>query len=140
MFRFLRHHALAALFAALALGVGARLVMRLISRASNLPGSYSTGGSVEVVIFGGLIGFPAALAFFALRQRVKTRLAWPGLAFGGMMFLGLALLPPSSARSAMANTPDPPVTTAVLFLTLFLLFGALLELHWWRWLERNRIP
>ncbi len=131
---------MASLVAAIALGVGARIVMRIISWVSGLPGAFSAGGSFEVVLFGALIGFPIALGFFWVRDRVRARLPWPGLLLGASLFLVLALLPPGSARSAMAGTPDPPVVTALLFLGLCLLFGAGLEWRWMSWRRRFTNP
>jgi len=133
----LRHHGLAALIAGLGLGLGARIVMRVIAWSAGLPGSFSSGGSLEVVVFGALIGWPVGLTFYALRHRIRSRLPWPGLLLGGGLFLAFALVPPGSARSALAGTPDPPLLTGLLFLILFLLFGASLEWRWARWRRRR---
>lgn len=138
LLRFFQQHALAALTASVLLGLGARAVMRLIAWLSGLPGAFSAGGSFEVVLFGLLLGFPAAFVFLALRARLRTTQPWPGLLFGAGLFLLLAMFPPGSAQSAMAGTPDPPVATALLFLGLFALFGWLLELHWRRYQARRR--
>lgn len=130
---FLGAHFLPALFAGIMLGFGARAVMRVIALASGLPGSFSVGGSSEVILLGALVGLPIALGFFALRGRVPLRTPYPGAFLGILLFLALALRPPPSARSALAGTPDLPVATALLFCGLFLLFGIGLEWRWARW-------
>ncbi len=126
----------AALALGLALGVGARIVMRLIAHAAGLPGSFSWGGSIEVVLFALLISAPVALLFFAVRGRVRAEARWPGPATGAACFAVLAAWPPPSARSALEAADDPPALAAALFLGLFLLFGAGLE---WLW-ARSREP
>lgn len=130
---FLGAHFLAALLAAVMLGFGARAVMRVIALVSGLAGSFSAGGSSEVIFFGALVGLPIALGFFAVRGRVPLRSPYPGACLGLILFLALALRPPPSAQSALAGTPDPPVVTALLFCGLFLLFGIGLEWRWQRW-------
>lgn len=55
---------------------------------------------------------------------------WAGVLTGLGFFAAFALLPPTSARSALAGTADPPILTALLFAGLFLLFGLALELCW----------
>lgn len=133
---FVRIHLGAALLAAVGLGIGARAVMRVIALASGLPGSFSPGGSLEVVLFGALIGFPVALGFFAVRDRVRLRAPYAGAAVGLTTFLVLMIAPPSAARSALAGTPDPAPVTALLFAVLFLLFGVGLDWRWTRWTRR----
>jgi len=134
MLMLLRRHGVAALIAGIALGVGARFVMRVIAWISGMPGAFSPGGSLEVIVFGALIGVPVALVFFGLRRRVPVAPPWPGPVTGAGLFAVLALMPPPAAQSALTGTPDPPVVTALLFLMLCVCFGAGLE---WRW-QRTR--
>lgn len=113
--------------AGLLLGVGARGLMRLIALEAGLPGSYSPGGSLEVVLFGLIIGAPVALGFQLIRPRIPLRRPLAGLALGSAMLLVLALWPPDSARSAFEGTPDTPGFTLVGFWLLFACWGAFLE-------------
>jgi len=90
----------AALVAGAALGLGARIAMRIIALASGRRGSFSWSGSFEVALFGALMGVPVALGFFLARDRWPSRVAWPGMLLGGVLWGLFAVLPPASARSA----------------------------------------
>jgi hypothetical protein len=129
----------AAVLAGAALGMGARLVMRLVALTARLPGSFSAGGSLEVVAVGVLLGAPLALAFFAVRRRVHVGPPWAGALFGLALFAVEALIPLPAARTALAATPDPPLITAALFAGLFVLFGMGLDLRWRRWHRRSQL-
>lgn len=109
------------------LGVAARIAMRFVARESGLDSAFSVGGSFEVVAFGALIGAPIALLFFVFRRRVDVPAPWLGLLFGLVLFLLFAVIPPPAARSALADTPDTPVFTAITFAALFLGWGWVLE-------------
>lgn len=109
--------------------------MRVIAHISGSVESFSWGGSGEVVLFASLVGVPVALGYFAFRDRIPSASPLSGLMLGSGMFTLLALAPPESARSALAATPDPPLVTAMLFLSLLLFFGAGLE---WSWAARRR--
>lgn len=109
------------------LGAGARVVMRFVALESGIAAGFSTGGSLEVVVFGALVGAPAAWLFFTLRPRLALPAPVPGLLSGLTLFAVLALAPPPAARSALADTPDTPLATAVAFAVLFALWGVGLE-------------
>jgi hypothetical protein len=127
---FLRDQLPAALIAGLLLGVGARATMRLIAWTSGIRGAASWGGSLEVVLFGTLVGGPVALLFLAVRGRLPlVRPPWAGVVFGSLIFLVLALAPPPAAASALAQTADPPAITALLFWLLLALFGGGLDCY-----------
>jgi hypothetical protein len=109
------------------LGIAARLVMRFVARESGLDGAFSVEGSLEVVIFGALIGAPVAWLFFALRPRVSLRFPWAGVLCGLCLFLLFSLAPPPAVRSALADTPNTPAATALAFALLFVAWGWILE-------------
>src|SRR5262245_26635000 len=100
--------------------------MRLVSLESGGAPEFSPGGSIEVVLFGLLLGAPAALLLLVARSR-WTLPAWSGVVVGLTMFGVLALVPPDPARSALAATPDSPAATAALFALAFASYGALLD-------------
>ena len=114
-----------ALGAGLWLGIAGRIAMRLVSLEAGVAPEFSTGGSVEVALFGALLGAPIALAFLIARSRWKLP-AWSGVIVGLLLFAALALVPPDPARSALVATPDSPAATAVLFGLAFASYGALL--------------
>lgn len=111
----------------LLLGVAGRAAMRLVALEAGVPVSSSTGGSLEVMAFGALVGAPVALVFFLVRARVRTRYPWPGLLTGLALFTILALAPPPAARSALGGTPDTPAATALAFAVVFAAWGLALE-------------
>lgn len=119
--------ALSAAVSGVILGLAARLVMRFVALESGMRGGFSIGGSLEVIVFGALVGAPIALVFFLLRPRLRVRAPWAGLIAGFAVFAVMALLPPEAARSALDGTPDTPGATALAFAILFLAWGVLLE-------------
>jgi hypothetical protein len=125
-----------AIAAGLLLGVGGRVVMRAIALLAGLAPESSLGGSLEVILFGCVLGVPVALVFFALRTRAEPGAWWPGLATGVALGIGITLIPPGPARGALAGTPIHPGIAIALFLGLFAIYGLLLELLW-RWPRRT---
>lgn len=99
----------------LVLGLAIRVAMRFVALEAGMSPGFSTGGSLEVVGFGALVGAPIAMVFFLLRPKIGVRGPGPGLLVGLTMFAAFALLPPPSARSALAATSDSPSATAALF-------------------------
>ena len=118
----------ASVVSGIVLGIAARLVMRFIALESGIPGSYSLGGSLEVAAFGAMLGTPLAFAFLMLRLRVSMKAPWVGLLFGLIVFTMLSILRPPSAQSALAGTPDTPLSTALAFALLFAVWGIGLDL------------
>jgi hypothetical protein len=121
-----RHVVLAAL-SGLLLGVAARLTMRFVALESGVATGSSLGGTVEVIVYGALIGVPLALLFQIVRPRLGMRRPLAGALFGLAVFMLFAAFPPEPARSAMADTPDTPAATALAFAVLFVAWGVALE-------------
>jgi hypothetical protein len=115
------------MFAGLALGIAARVVMRLIAVLAGSTEGISWGGSISVVAMGLLIGTPIALFYLTLRSRLEWPAPWPGVVLGASLFAATALRPLPSAQSALAGTNDPPLATAALFAALWIGYGLLLE-------------
>jgi hypothetical protein len=113
-----------ALVSGVALGVGVRLAMRFVALEACVPEGFSVGGSLEIVAATAIAATPLALVFLGLRRCLPSRAAWSGLLFGLGVFGVLALAPPPSARSALADTPDTPAATAAAFALCFAVWGA----------------
>lgn len=72
----------AAVAACAVLGLGARLLMRLIALEAGLRRHFSLGGSLEVVLFGVLLGAPVAAGFWLVRPRLRLPSPYAGLGLG----------------------------------------------------------
>lgn len=106
--------------------------MRLIALEAGMAGGFSSGGSLEVILFGGMIGMPVALLVWACRKRWRLPF-WSGTIAGLALFVIVAVFQPPAARSALAGTPDKPFGTALLFAAVFVSYGAVLDAIWaWR--------
>ena len=96
-----------------------------------MAGGFSSGGSLEVILIGAMIGTPVALLVWTCRRTWRLPF-WLGTIAGLGLFVTLAVVPPSAARSALAGTPDK-LSTALLFAAAFVSYGALLDVIWaWR--------
>lgn len=81
--------ALGAVVGTVVLGLGGRLVMRLLSIASSVPEVFSVGGSLTVVGAGALSGAAGAL-LFAAAHGITSRLT-PTRSWVGHVLFGVAL-------------------------------------------------
>jgi hypothetical protein len=115
--------------AGLTLGVAARIAMRVVALQAEVVPAFSWGGTVEIVVFGALVGAPIALLFWACRARLHLP-PWSSVAVGLLVFGALVVWPPPSARSALRGTPDAPSLTALAFAGVFVVYGVALEVLW----------
>jgi len=118
-----------ALCAGVWLGVTARIAMRFIALEAGMAPGFSSGGSLEVILFGAMIGMPIALLVWICRAKWRLPF-WFGTFVGLALFLVLAVFQPPAARSALAGTPDKAWWTTVLFAAVFVLYGAVLDAIW----------
>ena len=119
-----------ALVAGFLLGCGARVAMRVLSWLAGSAAEFSTGGSVEIVVFGTLLGAPLALGVFLLRNWRGWTHPWVGLWTSLGIFAALAARPSPSAQSALAASPVPAVAILLVFGVLFALFGLWIDTRW----------
>ena len=119
-----------ALVAGLLLGCGARIAMRVLSWLAGTASAFSTGGSVEIVVFGTLLGTPLALAVFVIRNWRGWTHPWVGLWVSLGIFATVAARPSPSAQSALAASPVPGVVIVLVFGALFALFGVWIDTRW----------
>ncbi len=121
---------LEALVAGFLLGCGARVAMRALSWLAGTPAEFSSEGSVEIVVFGTLLGAPLALGVFLLRNWRGWTHPWVGLWTSLGVFAALAARPSPSAQSALAASPLPGPAIALVFGVLFSLFGLWIDARW----------
>lgn len=112
---------------AVVLGLGGRLLMRAIALGFGGAAGFSWGGTVEVVVFGALVGAAGGLAYgLVLRRFVKPPLG-RAIALGLGSYLVLAVLP-YDAKMAIAAFPQSQWPVILLaFAGLFVLFGLATE-------------
>lgn len=121
-----------ALCAGVWLGVTARIAMRFIALEAGMAPGFSSGGSLEVILFGAMFGMPVALLVWTCRSKWRLPF-WFGTSAGLALFVILSVFQPPAARSALAGTPDKALWTTVLFAAVFVLYGAVLDAIWaWR--------
>jgi hypothetical protein len=118
-----------AMVAGAVLGLASRVAMRLVAFKADVAPGFSLGGSIEVVLFGMLIGTPIALVVSACRRRFSLP-AWTGVAVGLALFASFTVWQPPAARSALSTVPDAAFTTAACFAAAFVLYGVVLDVLW----------
>lgn len=131
----LKAWAIAGLIGGLWLGVTGRAIMVIIALAAGHPPRWSWGGSIEVALFGVILGTVATAAWMLLRHILPRLRAGRGLLFGGLLAVLFALLPPPSAQSAVAGIGQRTLSL-LLFGMLLVSFGMIVE----RLLERTLTP
>ena len=119
-----------ALVAGALLGAMARMAMRLLAWLAGGEGGFSRGGSVEIVVFGALLGAPVALAVFALRRWRGWSHPWVGVWTALALYLAALARPSPSAQSALAASPLPEWAILGVFGLVFVAFGAWIDLRW----------
>jgi hypothetical protein len=115
--------------AGVALGIAARIAMRIVALQADAPPAFSLGGSVEIVLFGAMLGAPVALVFWMCRRRWRLP-SGSGVVLALGLFAILAARPSPAARGALAATDDAPFVTAMIFGAAFAAYGLVLELLW----------
>jgi hypothetical protein len=95
---------------------------------------FSLGGTLEVVLFGMLVGAAAGVPYGAIRARLSRPSLLTGIGWGLVLFLLLLAVPPPAALSAFGGVSHVglPIVLA-LFAAVFLAWGAALEALLRRW-------
>lgn len=115
-------------------GIGGRVVMRIIAVAGgsaiagqitengNIVGEVTAGGTLEVLVFGGvLFGVFGGILYVAIGRRLPGSPRWKGLAFGTVLLLTFGGMLIEGAKSDFSRFV--PLLSIGLFASLFLLFG-----------------
>jgi protein-S-isoprenylcysteine O-methyltransferase Ste14 len=119
-----------AILAGVLLGAAARLAMRVLAWLAGTGSGFSRGGSVEIVVFGALLGAPLALAVFGIRGWRRWRHPWVGVWTALGLYIGALARPSPSAQAALAASPVPGWQILLLFGLVFLAFGLWIDLRW----------
>jgi zinc transporter ZupT len=108
------------------------MAMRFIALEAGMAPGFSSGGSLEVILFRAMIGVPVALLVWICRAKWRLPF-WFGTIAGVALFVILSVFQPPAARSALAGTPDKAWWTTVLFAAVFVFYGAVIDAIWtWR--------
>lgn len=121
----------------IAAGIGSRLAMRIVSlvaghehygeltEAEERVGQISTGGTVFLIFFGGIVGIGGALLFLASRRWLPWSGWRLGLAFGCLILLALGPMVVDGENFDFSEFGSPTLNI-LMFAALFLLFGILI--------------
>ena len=113
------------IFGFLILGIGGRLLMRLIAMLAHVKPDLSFGGTLEVIAFGLLVGLPSGLIFVWIGRFIPGGHLLKGSIYGVLVFLVIVLLPGEAMKAALGFRELLPVTVAM-FAALFTVFGIVL--------------
>jgi len=119
---------IAGLAGGLVLGLGGRIIMRILAIVAQTGAGFSVGGTIEVLLTGVFIGVPAALVFVFVRKHIPLPGLQRGVLFGVVLFLLLVLVPPPAARSASSGLTEVAPYTLGLFGVLFVVYGIVVEM------------
>jgi hypothetical protein len=112
----------------LVLGLVGRLAMSAAALLAGHALRWSLGGTIDVLLFGLLMGAGAGLPYGLIRWRLPRASPWTGLAWGAVALLVLLAVPPPAARSAFGGIRHVGLPAVLaLFGAVFLLWGLLLE-------------
>jgi len=107
-------------------GVGARISMRGVALAANIPPSFSIGGTLAILVFGAILGIPFGLLFVAVRPRLPGS-RWRGLIFGVVLVLVFVVPPFLLIRPEGELALLPPLTGLSLFAPLPIIYGVVTQ-------------
>jgi len=108
---------------AIFLGLGGRIVMRLLALIIARDGVFSVGGSLEVIAYGAIVGGVSGAAYSVSRPYIPSRWWIQGILLGGLTFAGtIVTLPAHIAETARPFGGHMAIVFA-LFGLCFALFG-----------------
>lgn len=121
---YLRATAWGFLLGAVILGFGGRLIMRLIAWHAGLEGGFSWGGTLEVILLGGITGGFAGV-FFPIWAQIPLKNWINGVTYGTVVYTAFLILP-ISGKAAAKGFPEMQLQIYLIFGFLFMGFGAAL--------------
>ena len=111
--------------------------MRLIAILGSLPGGFSLGGTLEVILLGGIIGGISGGGYGAMGTFFGPGRLRAGSVFGLFVF-GVVLVLPIEGKGAAKGFPDLQWAVYAIFGALFILFGMLLSMLQTRIIQKFR--
>ena len=112
-----------ALFGAVLIGAGGRLVMRVLAALNGIAPVFSFGGSMEVVLYGAIVGAVGGVAVAVMSTPLRR---WPsvgGLALGAIVYAGTVATLPGHIAGTAAPFMNMMAAVWSLFGLCFLAWG-----------------
>jgi membrane protease YdiL (CAAX protease family) len=129
---------LSSIIAGLILGIGARLVMRIVALIAHIPLTFTFDGTFGLVMIGFFLGFVAGFVYlicviilfnFAKVRKHFPGPIWRGLAFGVLLLVLTQLIIYFNSQSLVGDINlGIPLLNKVLFAALALVYGLALGL------------
>ena len=108
-------------------GIGGRIVMRIIAVVDPHTETEFTGGTIFLLIAGGIIGAVSGaiggLLYLVMRRFLPRWWLWKGLAFGAIWLLITGGIFFSIEQAEEFSDFDPPLLGLSLFAILFIVYG-----------------
>jgi len=108
---------------ALFLGLGGRIVMRLLAMSIERDPIFSLGGTLDVVAYGAIVGTVSGAAFSLCRPLMPRRWSFQGLIVAALAYTGTIATLPAHITDTARPFADQMTLVLTLFGLCFLLFG-----------------
>jgi hypothetical protein len=122
----------------LVLGTLSRLAMRILAVGAGRSGEFSLGGTLEVLLLGGLMGLASGPVYLLLHRFLPRRRAPQGLVFGAVFYLATVALLPQRFQSLASSFGELLPAAILLFAVGFLSHGVVLSILLGGLAERRR--
>ncbi len=113
------------LLGAMVLGMGGRLIMRIIAHMGAVPSGATVEGSLEVIAFGGLVGLVTGFLYTFIVMVLPRPMFFKGILVGLLLYGALLVLPIDSKLAARGFS-DIIIPVHLLFGGLCVFFGMIL--------------
>ena len=111
----------------LCIGLGGRIAMHIIGRLADKLEGFSFAGSMDVVLFGALIGAPAGIVFVLLWNRMGAWKFLRGLTAGFLTYAVTIVAIPSRFTELAMAFDQLLIPVIMIFGACFLFFGIVVE-------------
>ena len=112
----------------LCLGLGGRIAMHTIGRIADKLDGFSFAGSMDIVLFGALIGAPAGVVYVLLRNRLSAWKILRDLTAAFLTYTVTIVAMPSRFTERALSFDQLLTPVLMIFGACFLIFGIVLEL------------
>lgn len=107
----------------LVLGLGGRVMMRIVALAGHRPVHFGAGATAGIVLIGGILGLIGGLGFGLLQRVLPGSAAVKGLLYGTLFFVVVVPLQPDPIQAEITELRSIWSIVIPLFWALFLAFG-----------------